>query len=173
MSDFNKNIWAPWRMEYIRSLGKELADEGCFFCRYWNDSQADRENRVVWRSESALAVLNRFPYTNGHLLVAQSAHKASLTDLTDAELMEVTLMTRTLVKALSKIINPAGFNIGYNMGQCAGAGLPGHLHGHIVPRWTGDTSFMAVLDDVRVVPDSLDAMYDALAKELKGQRLRS
>ncbi len=172
MADYNTNVWAPWRMEYIRSLADEVTDDGCFLCRYWSNPKSDRENRVVWRTETALAVLNRFPYTNCHLLVAQGTHKADITELTDAELTETALMIRNLVKALRVHLSPQGFNIGYNVGQCAGAGLPGHLHAHIVPRWVGDTNFMAVLGDIRVVPDSLDAAYADLIKTLDAEKLR-
>ena len=172
MADFNKNLWAPWRMEYIRSLGEGQADKGCFLCHYWAHPERDRENHVIRRSATALAVLNRFPYTNGHVLVAHAGHKGDITDLTDAELMEITLLMRTVVKALRKTVNPQGFNIGYNIGHCAGAGLPGHLHAHIVPRWTGDTNFMPVLGDVRVVPDSLEVVYAQLIKELEAEGLR-
>ena len=173
MAQFNKNLWAPWRMEYIRSLDEELTEEDCFLCRYWSDPEHDQEHHVVWRSGSALAVLNRFPYTNGHLLVAHADHKGDITDLTDDELMELTFMTRGLVKILRKVLSAQGFNVGYNLGQCAGAGLPGHLHAHIVPRWTGDTSFMAILGDVRVVPESLDTLCAGLIHELKAEGLRT
>ena len=166
MAEYNDNLWAPWRMEYIRSLGEELTDQGCFLCGYWSDPDHDKENHVLRRAGSTFAVLNRFPYTNGHVLIAHAGHKGDLTDLSDDELMEITLMTRSIVQALRRVLNPQGFNIGYNIGKCAGAGLPGHLHAHIVPRWTGDTSFMAVLGDVRVAPDSLEAMCTELTRAL-------
>ena len=172
MAEFNQNIWAPWRMEYIRSLGDDLTDEGCFLCRYWQTPQQDEQNHVVWRTGSALAVLNRFPYTNGHTLVAHAGHKGDLTDLTDEELYEITLMTRGVVRVLREVLKAEGFNVGYNLGRCAGAGLPGHLHAHVVPRWSGDTSMMAVLGDVRVVPDSLDAMHAQLVAGLEAPGLR-
>ena len=168
MAEYNDNLWAPWRMEYIRSLGDDLTDQGCFLCEYWSDPDHDRENHVVRRSASTLAVLNRFPYTNGHVLIAHAGHKGDITDLSEEELMEITLMTRSIVQVLRTLLNPGGFNIGYNIGKCAGAGLPGHLHAHVVPRWTGDTSFMAVVGDVRVVPDSLEAMCTKITRALKG-----
>ena len=173
MAEFNKNLWAPWRMEYIRSLGEERTDKDCFLCRYWNDPKHDPENHVVWRGRAAMAVLNRFPYTNGHVLIAHAGHKGDITDLTDDELVELTFMMRGVVKALRRILSAQGFNLGYNLGPCAGAGLPGHLHGHVVPRWTGDTSFMPVLADVRIVPDSLDAVYTQLVKQLRVDELRA
>lgn len=167
MPEFSTNLWAPWRMEYIRSLGPEVTDEGCFLCRYWSRPQDDRANHVLWRSPASLVVMNRFPYTNGHLLVASSEHKAELGELSEASLTEMALGIRDAVGVLQATIRPNGFNIGYNLGHCAGAGLPGHLHAHVVPRWTGDTNFMAVVGDVRVVPDSLDALAVELMKHAR------
>ena len=173
MAEFSSNLWAPWRMEYIRSLGEELEEDGCFLCRYWDETDHDRENRVVWRAESSFVVMNRFPYTNGHLLVSPVRHKPELTDLTVEELTEMTCAIRDGVGILRKTVNPHGFNIGYNVGICAGAGLPGHLHAHIVPRWTGDTNFMTVVGDARVVPIALDKLYDELAKRAVEANLRT
>ena len=164
MAEFSRNLWAPWRMEYIRSLGEELGEDGCFLCRYWDHPELDAQNHIVWRTRSAFVVMNRFPYTNGHLLIAHAAHKPDLADLTDDELAEMSRAMRDAVNVLRRALDPHGFNVGYNVGQCAGAGLPGHLHAHVVPRWTGDTNFMAVIGDYRVVPDSLDKMWEALAK---------
>lgn len=171
MADFSKNLWAPWRMEYIRSLGEE-EDEGCFLCRYWEEPNRDRENRVIWRTPSTFGVMNRFPYTNGHLLIAHAEHKANLSDLSDDELYEMTRAVRHGTDLLRETVSPQGFNIGFNLGRCAGAGLPGHLHAHIVPRWSGDTNFMAVIGDSRVVPDSLDALYADLIERAEAAGLR-
>ena len=164
MAEFNHNIWAPWRMEYIRSLNDELKGEGCFLCRYWEHPDRDRKNHLIWRTASTFVVMNRFPYTNGHLLIAHARHKAELADLSDEELADMTRTIRDAVGVLRKTLSPQGFNIGYNLGQCAGAGLPGHLHAHIVPRWSGDTNFMAVVGDSRVIPDALDALCTELIK---------
>ena len=172
MADSNRNLWAPWRMEYIRSLGDEVKDEGCFLCRYWERPADDRKNHVIWRTESAFVVMNRFPYTNGHLLIAHARHQGDLTDLTEAELGRMTATIRDAVALLRKAVSPEGFNIGYNIGRCAGAGLPDHLHAHIVPRWSGDTNFMAVIDNVRVVPDSLDALWATLVEQADAAGLR-
>jgi len=171
MPEFNANLWAPWRMEYIRSLGPEVTDEGCFLCRHWNEPQNDRANHVLWRTPSSFVVMNRFPYTNGHLLVASAEHRAELSDLSDDQLHEMTRTIRDAVGVLRATIHPNGFNIGYNLGHCAGAGLPGHLHAHVVPRWTGDTNFMAVIGDARVVPDSLDALAAELSKNARAAGL--
>ncbi len=166
MPDVNANLWAPWRMEYIRSLGDEVAEEGCFLCRYWEQPQSDRENHVVWRTDSAFVVMNRFPYTNGHLLIAHAGHKADFNDLAEDELTEISRLIRDGVNLLRLTVKAQGFNVGYNLGRCAGAGLPDHLHVHVVPRWSGDTNFMAVIGESRVVPDSLDALYAELRKNL-------
>jgi ATP adenylyltransferase len=151
-------------MEYIRSLHEESGDDGCFLCRYWAEPANDRTNRVVWRLRSAFAVMNRFPYINGHLLVAHSAHKGEFAELSDDELCEMTRAMRDGVTVLRLALRAEGFNIGYNVGQCAGAGLPGHLHAHVVPRWSGDTNYMAVIGDVRVLSDALDATYAELVR---------
>ncbi|MFQ5590374.1 MAG: HIT domain-containing protein [Phycisphaerae bacterium] len=166
MPDVNANLWAPWRMDYIRSLGDESDEGGCFLCRYWEQPGSDRENHVVWRTSGAFVVMNRFPYTNGHLLIAHGAHKADFTDLTTQELTDMSLLIRDGVSLLRRTVKAEGFNVGYNLGRCAGAGLPDHLHVHVVPRWGGDTNFMAVIGDSRVVPDSLDALYAELIKNL-------
>lgn len=167
MAEFNQNLWAPWRMEYIRALGPDLTDEGCFLCRDWTQPEKDRDHHVLWRGRTAFVVMNRFPYTNGHLLVAHARHVPDLTDLSDDELLEMTRLIRDAEAVLRHALKPQGFNIGYNLGRCAGAGLPGHLHAHIVPRWSGDTNFMAVLDNTRVIPDALDALYQQLTIALR------
>jgi len=173
MPEFSKNLWAPWRMEYIRSLHDDEPDNGCFLCRYWAEPSNDVANRVVWRTASTFVVMNRFPYTNGHLLVAHAAHKSELGELNDVELTEMTRGLRDAVSVLRRCCGAQGFNVGYNLGQCAGAGLPGHLHAHVVPRWAGDTNFMAVIGDARVLSDSLDASYSDLVQGAKAAGLRS
>jgi ATP adenylyltransferase len=164
MAEFNTNLWAPWRMEYIRSLGEQSRDEGCFLCHYRDHPDDDAKNRVLWRTAGVFVVMNRFPYTNGHLLVALSAHKGDFRELSEAELCDLSRGLRDGVDVLRATLNPQGFNIGYNLGHCAGAGLPDHLHAHIVPRWSGDTNFMAVVGDSRVIPDSLDAVHAELSR---------
>ncbi len=153
-------------MEYIRSLSEEVEEDGCFLCSYWEHPERDRENHVVWRTSDALVVMNRFPYTNGHLLLANATHKADFDDLTVEELTEISRLTRDAVRLLRQTVKAQGFNVGYNLGRCAGAGLPEHLHVHVVPRWNGDTNFMTVLGNSRVIPDALDALYDDLVKNL-------
>ena len=173
MPEFNKNLWAPWRMEYNRSLDAENKEDGCFLCRYLNEPHQDARNHVVWRTKSVLVALNRFPYTNGHLLVAHTAHKGDLCDLTEDEMLEMSRAIRDGTILLRQTVKAEGFNIGYNLGLCAGAGLPDHLHAHVVPRWSGDTNFMAVLGETRVVPDSLDAVYEQLVDSARSAGLRT
>ena len=157
-------LWAPWRLSYIKS-DKDEQPPGCFLCRY-RDSNEDGENYVVARGATTITVLNRYPYNNGHLLVAPAAHKAALDELTDEESLEVQQQIRDMATALQQILSPEGFNIGLNLGRVAGAGLPGHLHWHIVPRWSGDTNFMSVIDDVTVIPQSLQALFELLRAHL-------
>jgi ATP adenylyltransferase len=172
MPEYNTNLWAPWRMEYIRAMGDDLTDEGCFLCRYWREPKDDLKNYVVWRAKSAFVVMNRFPYTNGHLLIAHANHKGDLSELSDDELCEMTRTLRDGVAVLRKVLKPQGFNVGYNIGKCAGAGLPGHLHAHVVPRWSADTNFMAVIGDARVVPDALDSVCAELVAAARVAGLR-
>ena len=162
MAEFNRNLWAPWRMEYIRSLADENEDGGCFLCKYAANPDSDGENHVIWRGPACLTVFNRFPYSSGHLLVTPTAHLARLEDLTDEVLLELLLRIRDAKRVIESALKAQGFNIGMNLGHCAGAGLPDHLHWHVVPRWGGDTNFMPVLDDIRVVPEALDRVYEKL-----------
>jgi len=141
-------------------------DQGCFLCRY-RDERRDADNFVVSRGEQTLSVLNRFPYNNGHVLVAPLVHKAEFDDLNDGELLACMHELRRLAAAYGRILQPDGFNIGLNLGRAAGAGLPGHLHWHLVPRWNGDTNFMTVVDDVRVISQSLASLYQLLTAALK------
>lgn len=161
MNEFHENLWAPWRMEYIQSLAEEN-ESGCFLCNYRDADGADAENHVIWRTDDMMVVMNRFPYTNGHLLIAPLAHKADLNELSDHEMKNIWWQTRDVKDLLTEAVAAQGFNIGINFGRCAGAGLPGHLHIHVVPRWNGDTNYMAVLGDVRVIPQSLDRLYERL-----------
>ena len=165
----HETMWAPWRLNYIvNAVDKNEADpaqSGCFLCRYRDDTH-DAENYVVDRSVHSLIVLNRFPYNNGHLLIAPREHKATLEDLGDVELLDMQVQLRRMVKLLGLVMGAEGFNVGLNLGRVAGAGLPGHLHWHIVPRWNGDVNFMPVIADTKVLPQSLDALYQLLRADL-------
>ncbi|MCG3180710.1 MAG: AP-4-A phosphorylase [Phycisphaerae bacterium] len=169
MSNPVNNIWAPWRMEYIRKLGEKGEGSpgpdrsgGCFLCDYFATPEADRDNYILWRTRSCLVLLNRFPYANGHMLIAPAEHLGTLGELPDERLAELARLTRDVEVLLMRSFKAEGCNIGVNIGQCAGAGLPGHVHFHAVPRWPGDTNYMAVLADVRVIPDALTASYAQL-----------
>jgi ATP adenylyltransferase len=162
------SLHAPWRMEYIRTLEKPDSNV-CFLCAASAAGTDDerRKRLVLWTTEHAIVLINRFPYTNGHLLVASRTHKADLEQLSSAELNDIQVQTTDAVRLLKRAISPQGFNIGINLGRCAGAGLPGHIHQHIVPRWGGDTNFMSVVGEVRVVPQAMMQLYDELMKVRK------
>ncbi|MBI5725565.1 MAG: HIT domain-containing protein [Planctomycetes bacterium] len=154
-------------MEYIDALSGPKGD--CFLCRYRDQADQDGKNYVLWRGKAVFAVLNRYPYTGGHTMVAPYGHVAGLGDLDSPTLVEMMRMVRDLPAIMTKALRAEGFNIGINIGRCAGAGLPGHLHIHVVPRWGGDTNFMPVFGDVRVIPQTLDELYRlmlAAGKEL-------
>ena len=159
-------LWAPWRAQYIReSSGAGETTPGCFLCRGLAEDD-DRGNFLVWRRPDSAVFLNRYPYNNGHLLVAPNVHKGTLGELEGAELSEPVETLRLAIGLLDRMIGPQGYNVGLNQGKTAGAGLPGHLHWHIVPRWDGDTNFMPVLGDAKVIVESLLEFYDRFAAEL-------
>lgn len=158
-------LWAPWRLSYIATAKAPKADEPCFICKGLQEDD-DRANLIALRAPASVVLLNKFPYNNGHLLVAPKAHKGRLDELDPGELLDLQETLRRMVRVLDGLMTPDGYNIGLNLGRAAGAGLPGHLHWHIVPRWNGDTNYMTVMGDVRVIAQSLDALYDLLAERL-------
>lgn len=158
-----ERIWAPWRMTYVSNVSPE---EGCIFCRA-REANDDRERLVLLRREHSLLMLNRYPYTCGHLMAVPVRHVAGMDDLSDEELLELMHGVRRACALLQEVARPQGFNIGINLGKAAGAGIEEHLHVHIVPRWSGDTNFMTVTGDVRVVPEGLLESYDRLAASLR------
>jgi ATP adenylyltransferase len=160
-------LWAPWRLSYVAAAKPPTPTDDCFICRGLAESD-DRRNLIVQRTARSVVVLNRFPYNNGHLLVAPLQHKGQLHELDPDELLEVMETLRRMVRVLNELMQPDGHNIGLNLGRAAGAGLPGHLHWHIVPRWHGDTNFMPVLADTKVIVQSLEALYDLLKSHLSG-----
>jgi ATP adenylyltransferase len=159
-----ERLWAPWRMQYVSAARQKPA--GCLFCQKARE-ELNAESMVLFRGEHAFAMLNAFPYTNGHLMVAPIRHTAEMNALTDAELLEIARFVRECVNLLQEAYHPDGFNIGVNLGRAAGAGIEDHIHWHIVPRWNGDTNFMPVLADVRVIPDSLENTYAKLYDVLR------
>jgi ATP adenylyltransferase len=154
-------LWAPWRMEYILEAQDQRPD-GCIFCALPR-AQADRENLILWRGRRAFVILNKFPYSPGHLMVVPYTHTADLDDLVPDELTELMLGLRRAIGCLRRAMNPQGYNVGINLGGVAGAGIPGHVHYHIVPRWDGDHNFMPILAETKVIPQHLLRTYDQLA----------
>jgi ATP adenylyltransferase len=160
-----EQLWAPWRLSYVANPRPPGAHDPCFICTGLA-ADDDRANLIAWRGPVTVVVLNRFPYNNGHLLVAPRAHKGELAELDDRERLEIQHTIERMVAALGALIKPDGYNLGVNLGRVAGAGLPGHLHWHIVPRWQGDTNYMPVLNDVRVIAQALDSLYEMLVSHL-------
>lgn len=150
-------IWAPWRLEYILSK----RGSGCIFCEKSGENR-DKDNLILYRSAHNLVMLNLYPYNNGHLMVVPYRHLFSITDLSDEEALDLMKLTQLSVNSLKAAFMPEGYNIGINIGKVAGAGIEEHLHLHIIPRWVGDTHFMAVLDEVRVIPEHVMSTYERL-----------
>lgn len=157
-----ERLWAPWRMAWIANAE---ASEGCLFCRV-GGANADRRDLVLVRSPHALLMLNRFPYTSAHLMVAVRRHAAQFRDLSVEERLEVTELTALAERALERAVAPHGVNYGLNVGRVAGAGFPGHLHLHLVPRWNGDTNFMTSVAEARVLPESLTSTWTRLRRAI-------
>lgn len=166
----SRNLWAPWRIKYIKGLTDK--EQGCFIC---NSAATDKddENLLLWRTEYSLVILNRYPYNNGHILVCPLRHISDIDQASDEELLDMIKLIREVKKVLTLSINPHGFNVGLNIGRCSGAGLPGHLHFHIVPRWEGDTNFMAVTSDTDVISQGLSELLEDLKQKSKENNLPS
>ncbi|MBT9163036.1 MAG: AP-4-A phosphorylase [Dehalococcoidia bacterium] len=159
-----EHLWAPWRMEYI--LGEK--DKRCIFCEK-PGQDTDGKNYIVRRGERNFSMLNIYPYNPGHLMVAPYRHVASLDKLSDEELLEHFRLVSRSVALLTRVLRPSGFNIGINLGKVAGAGVEDHIHTHIVPRWEGDTNFMPVISDAKVVPEALADTYARLVEGFGGE----
>ena len=154
-------LWAPWRIKYVT----QKKTKGCIFCKAYRQKK-DKKNFVIFRSQYCFAILNTFPYNNGHVMIVTNRHLASLEKLRDQELLD---MNKALVKMktlLKKVLKPQGFNIGLNIGACAGAGIANHIHIHLVPRWQGDTNFMPVLANTKIISQSLSELYTKCKKKL-------
>jgi ATP adenylyltransferase len=154
-----ERLWAPWRLEYIEQAD---AEQGCIFCRALEGD--DEEGLVVHRGREAFVLLNRFPYASGHLMVAPARHVGEFSELEDGEALEVHRLAGQGMGALAQLYGPQGFNVGWNLGRIAGAGVVDHVHMHVVPRWAGDTNFMPVLADVKVLPEHLAETRRKLAQ---------
>ncbi|HSV74612.1 MAG TPA: HIT domain-containing protein [Chthonomonadales bacterium] len=157
-------LWAPWRHAYVESAAPV---GGCIFCDFPAEER-DAERFIVRRGQHTFVLLNAYPYSNGHLMVTPYRHIASVGDLNDAESLELMQHVQACVAALRKAFRPDGFNVGMNLGRVAGAGIDSHVHVHVVPRWNGDTSFMTVVGEVRVIPMAMDAAYDRLKDAFGG-----
>jgi ATP adenylyltransferase len=162
MDDSTKRLWAPWRMSYISGIEKK--DEGCIFCsKPKQDVSRDKGNLLLYRGETCFVLMNLYPYNNGHLMIIPYKHTSDILDLDDETYAELWALVCKCKKALSSVMHPEGFNIGMNLGRVAGAGIDQHIHMHIVPRWNGDTNFMPVLGETRVISQALGDAYDALS----------
>jgi ATP adenylyltransferase len=154
-------LWAPWRIEYIQ----RTSESGCVLCQKPRQKE-DEANFILYRGQHNFIILNAFPYNPGHLMVAPYRHTGDLQDLTDAEAKEHFDIVKKSLELLKEVMEPAGFNIGLNLGRAAGAGIAEHIHTHIVPRWQGDTNFMPVLSDTKVVSEALISTYRKLKAKL-------
>lgn len=156
-----EKIWAPWRKAYIRPKKKRRS--GCLFCRLLASSN-DRAHYIIKRTSKSFSILNIFPYNNGHMMILPKRHVDSLAKLTNREKLDLLDLCDSMVNALKRALKPQGFNLGVNMGKAAGAGIPKHFHLHIVPRWSGDTNFMPIVGDTKIISESLESVYDQLLK---------
>ena len=147
-----KPLWAPWRLEYIKQAGEQ---PGCVFCDEATGALAAEESLLVVLGDTALALLNKYPYSSGHLMVAPRRHVGELGELSDEEALDIHRLAVAGIDTLDRVYGPGGFNLGWNLGHTAGAGIADHVHQHVVPRWSGDTNFMPVLADVKVIPEHL------------------
>ena len=160
-----QRLWATWRMKYVSGLDREVSD--CVFCEI-TKSEDGPGNLVVHRGESCYIVLNLYPYNNGHGMIIPYRHVADLEDLSDEERLEMMQLAGTLKRALEEGLKAQGFNLGINLGRAGGAGIPGHLHLHVVPRWSGDTNFMPVVGETKVLPESLEDTYRRVRDAVRG-----
>jgi ATP adenylyltransferase len=154
-----KRIFAPWRYKYVSNPDSE----GCIFCKAAS-SDDDKKSGVLFRGKYAFVIMNVYPYNNGHIMVAPYKHTGNFEELSEDEMLEMSVILKRWQKVIKKAMNPDGFNIGINLGRIAGAGFEDHLHYHLVPRWSGDTNFMPVISDTKIVPMSIGEGYDLLLK---------
>lgn len=158
-----EHLWAPWRMEYILNADEE---EGCVFCNRI-ERENDRDDLILFRGKHSFIIMNKFPYNNGHLMVVPNRHVADFTQLSSEEHLEMAELLSLSIQALKKAMNPHGYNIGMNLGRVAGAGIDEHLHYHIVPRWNGDTNFMPIIGETKVISEGLSASYSKIQKAIQ------
>jgi len=161
-----KNLWSPWRLEYVQDPKKKSPEGGCIFCEL-SGADLNEKSLVLFRDNEAFVVMNRFPYSNGHLLLIPNQHVKKYTDLTPNLVQKLSLWQQKCVQVLENEFSAQGFNVGANLGEAAGAGIAGHLHFHVVPRWNGDTNFMPVIGELKSIPDHLEYAYSRLQKPLQ------
>jgi ATP adenylyltransferase len=156
------HLWSPWRYQYLQQAPE--ADQGCLFCGK-AEEQRDAENYIVHRGRNNFVILNLYPYTTGHLMVVPYEHVATLAEAQPGTLAEMMELTRKAERALAAIYKPHGFNVGMNIGEAAGAGIAGHIHMHVLPRWRGDANFVSTVGETRVMPEELSCTYQKLLRE--------
>jgi ATP adenylyltransferase len=156
----NHRIWAPWRLAYVKDASKDIEEE-CVFCAK-PVAGDDEASLIVHRGERCFVILNLYPYTNGHLMVAPFEHLGRLQDLPAETVTEMMALAQRAMDGLERVYEPQGYNVGFNQGRVAGAGVEHHIHLHVVPRWGGDTNFMPVIADTKVMPQTLEQSYEAL-----------
>ena len=160
----SQTLYAPWRLDYIKAVAD--GPKECFLCKTAKEPEHDEQNLVLARFTHCLLMLNKYPYVNGHLLVAPYRHAPTPLECNQEERSEVMELLTLGQQALTIAMNPQGFNVGINIGKCSGAGLPGHVHAHIVPRWNGDINFMTVIGNVRIIPQAIDEAYKLLKRAI-------
>jgi ATP adenylyltransferase len=173
----HENLWAPWRLVYLRELDRRARQIGRvedvpanFFAAYWDDPEGDEFHFIIHRNEHGIILLNRYPYCNGHLLVALGDPRPALLDYEPAQRAEFWKLIEFGMELMQRTINPQGINMGINQGHAAGAGVPEHLHAHLVPRWNADTNFITSIGQLRVIPDALEAMAEQYRKTLEDMK---
>jgi ATP adenylyltransferase len=155
-----KRLWAPWRAKYIENFSQE-EDRKCLFCEKAS-SRNDKENFILYRSKECYIIMNLFPYNSGHIMIVPYKHTADINELSDEENLDIMRTIRKGIQALTKALKPHGFNIGANLGRVSGAGIAEHIHFHIVPRWNGDTNFMPIIGDTKVISEHIEDTYKKL-----------
>jgi ATP adenylyltransferase len=163
-----ERLWSPWRYKYINSFKDENNTESdCFFCDAVKSGTSTESNLMVYFGEFCIVIMNKFPYNNGHLLIAPKSHKSDINNLSDEELFEIIKLQQISTIVLNEIYKPHGFNIGANLGRAAGAGVPGHLHYHILPRWNGDTNFLPIIAETKVLSESIEDSFHKISECFK------
>ena len=160
-----ERLWRPWRIEYVRNI-ESIRDEGCIFCSK-PAGHDDRDSLILHRGDTAYIIMNLYPYNTGHVMATPYRHIGDLEELSEAEMKELMDLTALAVKAIKREMQPQGFNLGMNLGKAAGAGFDEHIHMHIVPRWQGDTNFMPVVGESKVMPETIADTYERLLQSIE------